>query len=157
MHESRRSHHQPLGRGRLLSCGAPLTFIGLALSGCSSSQETARDEAITAVRAEAGALRTGLASEARGKSGAAQLKAVRAVLPAAPFTAAAHGEGVVVTGAVTERKEAGGGLSYEGYTVRLCLQYRIQASSGVTEVADVPCDPDAATKAPANETVRLTD
>lgn len=141
---------------RLVVCGAALTLGILAFSGCASSRERARDGAITAVRVNAAALGSELESAARGSSGVAQLEAVRAVLPGPQFTATAAGEGVTVTGAMTAVSEAGGGLTYERFSARLCLRYRIAAGSGQTGVADAPC-PDANKRGQVDETIRLAD
>ena len=134
---------------------AALTLAVLGLSACAGSQQRARDEAVTAVRAEALALRGVLASAARGSSGAAQLEAVRAALPDVPLEAAADGQGVSVTGAMTARGEVGGGLSYEGFIARVCLRYSIAADTGGTEVADAPCAAAVEAVAPADATVQL--
>lgn len=137
--------------------GCVALALALAVSGltaCASTQQVARDQAVTAVRAQALALRTVFAAAAAGKSGAAQLEVVRAVLPDVPLTAAADGQGVRVTGAVTAKGEAGGGLSFKQFVARLCLRYTIAADTGVTEVADQSCDAKVESEAPG-VTVRL--
>jgi hypothetical protein len=129
----------------------------LGVAGCASPAEKAREEAVGAVRAKAYALGENLAAAARGSSGQAQLEAVRKALPDLWLTARAEGDGVTVSGAVTARAEAGGGLSYEQSVVRLCLRYRIEPTSGRVEISDAPCPPDLDTRAPADRTVLLAD
>lgn len=142
---------------RVAAVGAALVLACFTLSGCASSRETAREKAIESVRAKAEALRSEIATAAANKSGDAQLEAVQAVLPDMPLVAAADSEDVTVTGAMTAKAEAGGGLTYESFSVRLCLQHRIAAGSGETEVAETTCAARIDTQAPADETVRLTD
>ena len=129
----------------------------LALTGCTSAREQAREGAVTSVRSMAETLREDLASAGLGSSGETQLQAVRAALPDLPLTAQPNGEGVAVTGAMTATAEAGGGLSYESFVARLCLSYRITPGSGETQVADSSCPADLDAVAPADETVRLMD
>lgn len=133
-----------------------LVVLCLILAACGSPAETARQEAVSAVRAKAFALGEDLAEAARGSSGQTQVEAVRKGLPDLALVATAEGDGVVVSGAVTARGESGGGLSYEQFVARLCLTYRIQAQSGRTEVSDAACPPDVGTRAPADRTVPLT-
>ena len=127
------------------------------MAACGSSRDAARDEAVSAVRDKARVVREDLEAAARGTSGASQLEAVRSALPDVPLTARPDGDGVAVTGAVTARAEAGGGLSYEAFEARLCLRFSVTPRSGETRVVDVPCPADADTTAPADETVRLAD
>lgn len=128
-----------------------------ALAGCTNSRETAREEATVSVRTKAESVRSEIAAAANGTSGGPQLEAVRAVLPDVPLVAAADGDGVIVTGAMTATAEAGGGLSYESFSARLCLQYRITAGSGETKIADAPCTARVDALAQADETVALND
>ncbi|MBM6404556.1 hypothetical protein JQN72_09920 [Phycicoccus sp. CSK15P-2] len=111
----------------------------LLAGGCASPREQAREDATSAVRDSAEALRSRIAAAAAGTAGADQLEAVRAVLPDQPLEAASEGPGVVVTGSLTARSEAGGGLSYEQFVARLCLRYTVREGSGETSVADAPC------------------
>ena len=134
--------------------GAVVLVVGcLSVAACGSSAEKARQESVSAVRAQAFALGEDLAAAARGSSGSTQLEAVRKALPDLALVATAEGDGVVVSGAITARGESGGGLSYEQFVARLCLTYRIQAQSGHTEVSDAACPPDVGTRAPADRTV----
>jgi hypothetical protein len=134
-----------------------LVVVCLSLAACSSPTESARQEAVSAVRANAISLRDNLAAAARETSGKTQLEAVRTALPDLALVATAEGDGVIVSGAITARGESGGGLSYEQFVARLCLTYRIQANSGRTEVSDAPCPPEVDTRAPADRDVSLED
>lgn len=134
---------------------AALSLTLVVFSGCASSREIARGEAITAVRANAQALRDEIASAAAGTFGEAQLQAVRAVLPDQSLAAAPTREGVIVKGVLTAWAEAGGGLSYETFYVRLCVEYDVTADSGDTQVADAPCPDNVDSTAPADETVSV--
>ncbi len=134
-----------------------LGFVCLSVSACASPAEKARDEAVSAVRTKAFSLREDLAAAARGSSGKAQLEAVRKALPDLALVATAEGNGVAVTGAITAGGESGGGLSYEQFVARLCLTYRIEATSGRTDVRDAPCPPGVDSRAPADRDVLLGD
>lgn len=134
---------------------AALFLTLVVFSGCASSREIARGEAITAVRANAQALRDQIASAAPGTFGEAQLQAVRAVLPDQSLAAAPTREGVIVKGVLTAWAEAGGGLSYDVFYVRLCVGYDVTADSGDTQVADAPCPDNVDSTAPADETVSV--
>ncbi|WP_299445707.1 hypothetical protein [uncultured Phycicoccus sp.] len=152
----RRGRDRPPGTVTRLGAAAAI-LVGLGLGGCSGPGSAAREDAVTAVRAKAEALRTDLQAAARGSTGDAQLEAVREALPDLPLTATTGGDGVVVQGAVTAGAEAGGGLSYEGFSARLCLRYRIAGGTGETEIEDAACPADVDTVAPADETVQLGD
>lgn len=137
--------------------GAALALVWLGSAACSSSAEQARETAVSAVRTDAIELREQFAEAAQGRSGRTQLDAVRTVLPDVPLVAAAAGDGVVVTGALTARGESGGGLTYEQFVARLCLRYLVHPGSGDTVVGDAPCPPDVGTQVPADATVLLAD
>jgi hypothetical protein len=132
-----------------------LAASGLLTAGCASTAETARADAVTAVRAEARTLQEHMAAAARGTSGAAQVEAVRAVLASPSLKAARHDDGVVVTGAMVEDAHAGGGLTYQGFTARLCLRFTVAQDTGETDVADARCPRRVEVEAPADETVTL--
>lgn len=141
--------------GRLLATPATLAVTLLLLAGCTTSRESARDLAITRVTTKAESLRNTIAAAAAGTSGEPQLEAVQKVLPDLPLVAAAEGEGVMVGGSITATAHAGGGLTYEQFTARLCLRYRVTAVTGATDVAETPCPKNVDAVAPADETVSL--
>ncbi len=143
-------------RSVLVAGSTVLAATFLLLTGCSSTQETARNNAVTAVRAEARSVRDHIAAAARDKAGAAQVEAVRAVLPGPWLMAARHDDGLVVTGALVADAHAGGGLTYQGFTARLCLRFIVAEGTGGTDVVDVPCPRRAEVESPADETVTLT-
>lgn len=132
-----------------------LAASGLLTSGCASTAQTARDDAVTTVRAEATALREDMAEAGQGRSGPAQVEAVRAVLPTPALKAVRHDDGVTVTGALVADAFAGGGLSYEGFAARLCLRFTVAQSTGETTVVDARCPNRVEVQAPADETVSL--
>lgn len=132
-----------------------LLVSGSSVTGCTSSRQAARDDAVAAVRAEAISVQEDVSAAARGASGAAQVEAVRSAVVGTPLEVDDDGDGVVVTGALSEHRFAGGGLTYEAFTARLCLVYSVAPGSGVTDVADAPCPPDVDTEVPADATVTL--
>ncbi|WP_380168342.1 hypothetical protein [Jannaschia sp. R86511] len=132
-----------------------LVVAALSASGCASSREVARDEAVTAVRAQARAVQGAVEAAARGTSGPAQAEAVRTVVAGTMLEVAVGDDGVLVDGALSEHRFAGGGLTYEGFVARLCLRYSVAPGSGATEVEDAPCPADVDATVPADETVSL--
>lgn len=137
-----------------------LVVVALLPSGCiKSSREEARDRAIEAVRADAENLRLRLENAGRGESGEALLKAVRQVItaPLEAEEAKDSPEGVVVTGALTELRHAGGGLWYDAFTAQLCLRYTVARETGKAVVVDAPCPPGIDDADPSTETVLLND
>jgi len=107
------------------------------------------------VRAEATTLQEHIAAAARGRSGAAQVEAVRAVLAGPSLKAARRDDGVVVTGALVADAHASGGLTYEGFVARLCLRFTVAEGSGETDVEDARCPRRVEVHAPADETITL--
>jgi hypothetical protein len=135
---------------------APVALLVCAgVAGCGSPREEARQAAVAAVREKARDVRSQVAQAARGTSGQQQVEAVRTALPDVPLTARAGGGGVRVTGALTARGEAGGGLSYESFVARLCLTLDVAPQTGDTTLTDTPCTRQDETDAPADATVRL--
>lgn len=94
---------------------AALSLTLVVFSGCASPREIARGEAITAVRANAQALRDEIASAPAGTFGEAQLQAVRAVLPdqslAAPRDTYRRSFPLLCVGAVPARLLGGAALT----------------------------------------------
>lgn len=137
--------------------GLALALVLVGGSGCSSSAENARETAVSAARSHAVGLREHLADAARGRSGDAQVDAVRQVLTGVWRVATADDAHVIVTGALTGRGMSGGGLTYEDFAARLCLRYRISPVSGDTEVSDIACPPWIENRVPADATVLLAE
>lgn len=134
-----------------------ILIITLTVSGagCSSPDESAQKAAIFAVRRDAYSLQKGIAEVAKGKSGAMQVSAVRFLVSGAGLTVRPQTDGVVVTGAMTEKVDKGGGLFAGSFRARLCLRYDVTAETGRTSVVDAPCPSNVQDTVGADATVTL--
>ncbi len=124
---------------------ATALLLVLATAGCADSDDIAKSRAIDAARESAEGMRVRFQGASTGRSGRELLESLGRVLPTGDLVAvgepALDGEDAVIDILLVTKGEAGGGLSYADYRVRMCVQYRVTGGVEPTStVTDIPCD-----------------
>ena len=145
-----------MSRLRAMAVGVlTLAVIGGA-AGCAADRfQQAVDNATASVRRQAGLARDEMAAILREPGDPPGLvdrlsnALSRAPIDGTVFHTDQAADAVTIDAAFTERSQAGGGLSYENATVRLCV--RLQGAVGPhahVDVADTACGPSLPTEDP---------
>lgn len=154
--------HRP---GQAVISVAALLTAWLVLSACTSPEEEATAKATDAVREQARDAQDSIAWTLNGggiNGDPLSTRLRHAASPGEVFGDQLLPDGIVqLDVAFTERRSAGGGLTYTDVTARLCIRYTGRAGSGADVVmTDVECSnniPDNPNAPNVNITVGLED